>query len=104
MLLLVFLFYSSDFKYKEFIFVFLALLGFSLSKLTIDALSGNITKSIFNKICDFSNNTDCNSVISSTEWKLLEKISFSDLSVIFFLNQLICFSIFSFINLYKDFF
>lgn len=63
------------------------------------------TKSeFFNKLCNVTSNTDCESVIKSSKWNLFEKISFSDLSLTFFVTQLIALFIIGFTNDYHSYF
>ncbi len=53
-------------------------------------------KSIISGLCNISLNTDCESIVTSTKWKLFEYISFGDLALVFFIVQLTLLLIFDY--------
>ncbi|GGK10958.1 hypothetical protein GCM10007962_01310 [Yeosuana aromativorans] len=64
-----------------------------------------ITKSeLLDKFCHVTSLTSCNTVINSTKWKLLDTISFSDLSIIFFSTQIIALFLMGLSNHATDYF
>ncbi|SHJ33179.1 vitamin K epoxide reductase family protein [Aquimarina spongiae] len=72
----------------ESLFYIFPLTGLVLSILSLKHIF-QIENPVFDKFCKISTNSDCNSVINSKKWKIFEKISFSDISLIFFLSQLV---------------
>lgn len=84
-------------------FYLFPIVGFILSLGALKSLFK--TKSnFFNKLCNVTSNTDCESVISSSKWDLFNKLSFSDLSITFFATQLIALFVIGFTNNYTSYF
>lgn len=83
------------------IFFLFPILGILFSIVALKNLF-NIKSEFLNNFCDFSEATNCETVVDSNKWKLLEFVNFSDLSIIFFSSQFL--GLFIFANDYDDFF
>ncbi|AXT62154.1 hypothetical protein D1816_17915 [Aquimarina sp. AD10] len=81
----------------ENLFYIFPIVGLTLSIFSLKDLF-KIDSRIFNKFCSISSSANCNAVLNSKKWKVFEKISFSDLSLVFFLSQLISYFVFSISN------
>jgi len=75
-------------------FSFFPLIGIILSLIALKDLFG-LQNKLINSICEISSSTNCSNVIKSKKWKVFEYINFSDLSIIFFVFQLISYLLFS---------
>lgn len=75
-------------------YYFLSLTGLLMSVIALNDLFGFNSK-IINSICRISSHTDCLKVIKSERWKIFKYINFSDLSIIFFIFQIVGFLSFS---------
>lgn len=84
----------------KFFFIF-PILGILFSIVALKKLF-NIKSDFLNNFCDFSATTNCETVIHSSKWKLLEFVNFSDLSIVFFGSQFL--GLFMFANDYDAFF
>ena len=63
------------------------------------------TKSeLISNFCNISASTNCDTITSSTKWRLFEWVNFSDLSIVFFTSQFLGLFTFILANNYKDFF
>ena len=76
---------SSSYNLIIMVFYLLSLLGIYFSTIALQDIF-EIESRLFNKVCVKS---ECDSVIESTKWKLFRVISFSDLSIAFFISQLL---------------
>ena len=87
----------------ESIFIIFPILGFIFSLGALKDIFS--TKSeLLNKFCNLTSSNNCDAVLSSSKWKLFEKINFSDLSLVFFSVQIMAFLIMGFTNSYTDYF
>lgn len=49
----------------------------------------NTKNAFLDTFCSVTTSTDCNAVVNSSKWKIFEKISFSDLSITFFVTEIL---------------
>jgi len=71
--------------YSGLFFIF-PVLGVLFSVAALKDLFGAKSELITN-FCNISASTSCDSIVSSTKWKIFEWVSFSDLSIVFFTTQ-----------------
>ncbi len=64
----------------------------------------NIESDFSNKFCNISTETDCSKIINSKSFKLFNYFGLSDVSISFFIGQLLCLFIFLILNSVIDFF
>ncbi len=88
---------------QQFLFLLFPISGFFLSIIALQHLF-NIDHSFADAFCNGSKTQQCASVITSKHWKILEKVNFSDLSIIFFSFQILLFFISGFTNSLNTFF
>lgn len=88
---------------QQFLFLLFPISGFFLSIIALQHLF-NIDHSFVDAFCNGSKAQQCTSVITSKHWKILEKINFSDLSIIFFSFQILFFFISGVTNSLNTFF
>ncbi|MFL1896003.1 vitamin K epoxide reductase family protein [Aquimarina sp. 2-A2] len=74
------------------LFSLLSIFGFAASILSLEELFKLKTNPL-DKFCSQSRQYDCESIINSKKWKLFNYVSFSDLSFLFFLSQIVSYSI-----------
>lgn len=96
--------FLNGFYFTTFFFIAIVIVGLYLSIEAISSELGISTK--FSKaVCGGPvTESDCNTVINSTKTKLLEIISFSDISITFFVAQLLSILFFSISNQISDFY
>jgi hypothetical protein len=70
------------------LFQILSFLGIYLSIETFNQSIG-VNKGITSKFCSASPQTSCESVVKSNKWKVFKFLSFSDVSIVFFVSQLL---------------
>jgi len=70
------------------VFWIILFIGFILSIFSLKEVF-NVRNGLFSKLCNTSTSFSCDTVINSSQWKILEKFSFNDLSLIFFTTQII---------------
>jgi len=101
LLVLVLCQFEADFSIKSFI-VF-PIIGIFFSVAALKDLFG--TKSaLLNGFCNMTASTSCATVVDSTKWKIFEVINFSDLSIVFFVSQLLGLLVFLFSGDATDYF
>lgn len=88
---------------QQFLFLLFPISGFFLSIIALQHLF-NIDHSFADAFCNGSKTQQCASVVTSKHWKILEKVNFSDLSIIFFSFQILLFFISGFTNSLNTFF
>jgi uncharacterized membrane protein len=76
------------------VFFILSVLGIYLSYETFNQSLG-INKGLSSKFCSATPQTSCESVVKSNKWKIFETFSLSDVSLVFFVSQLILIILFS---------
>jgi uncharacterized membrane protein len=84
-------------------FLIIVLLGVYLSVEAISSELGIATK-LSKAVCGATVNTDCSALINSTKSKLLDIISFTDVSITFFVAQLLGLLFFSLSGLMNEFY
>lgn len=75
-------------SFKSLLLAVLAFIGLVLSLAVLKDIIGIESKTI-NQFCSFSNSNSCSSLSKSKDWKLLNYIEFSDLSLVFFAYQIL---------------
>ena len=75
---------------QQLFFIIFPILGSVLSIFALKKLF-NINSSLVNAFCGTTETRNCTEVVDSSAWKLFEKISFSDLSIVFFSFQIVLF-------------
>ncbi|WP_430409529.1 thioredoxin domain-containing protein [Kordia sp.] len=75
---------------SQFLFVLFPLLGLFFSIVALQHIF-NLNQTFVDTFCSSTNSQQCTSVVNSTRWKILEKISFSDISITFFSFQILLF-------------
>jgi len=89
-------------SFTQYIFLALSAVGFFLSIISQKELL-NTKFDLFDKFCNISANTSCNTVLDSKKWKILKIVGFGDLGIIFFgaqLSSLFLFSLLAASNTY----
>ena len=101
LVVVIFLLQFQSFHWISFLNLGILSVGFFLSVVIVDEKL-NKTEGVVSKICSFSTNTSCDSVIKSDSAKLTKWLDFSDLPIIFFGTGLLAMvinpAVFSFIN------
>ena len=70
------------------LFIIFPIIGILFSIAALKDLFG--TKSeLLNSFCNMTASTNCATVVDSTKWKVFETVNFSDLSILFFVSQLL---------------
>lgn len=64
----------------------------------------NIESDFSNKFCNISTETDCNAIISSKSFKLFNYLGLTDISIVFFIGQLLSLFIFLLLDFEKEYF
>ncbi|CAA9203690.1 hypothetical protein FLA105534_04870 [Flavobacterium bizetiae] len=77
------------------LFFLFPILGILFSIVSLKKLF-NIQNEFLDNFCDFSSATNCETVIHSKKWKLLDFVNFSDLSIVFFCSQFLGLLIFAY--------
>ncbi len=93
--------------YRYLVFFLTSCLGLFFSVQALKEVFG-VESKVLAKVCNSSTNVSCDSVLKSDKWALFKKISFSDLSLLFFAVQVVAMLVFtalhqteSFLNLQK---
>jgi hypothetical protein len=89
---------TAFFSLTSFAFSILILTGIFLASESLKQ-EFDIQTNFSNKFCNLSPNTDCNSVINSSSFKLFKYLGLNDISLIFFLEKLLYIVIFSILNI-----
>lgn len=76
------------------LFYLFAVVGVYLAFETFKQSLG-VNSGLTSKFCNATPQTSCESVVKSNKWKIFEKISLSDISLMFFLSQLFLIALFS---------
>lgn len=77
---------------QQLFFIIFPILGSILSIFALKKLF-NINGNLAAAFCGTTETRNCNEVVDSSAWKLFEKISFSDLSIVFFSFQIVTFCV-----------
>lgn len=70
------------------LFYIFPVIGFIFSVFALKELF-NIKSELFDRFCNIASTYDCDTVVSSSKWKIFDKVNFSDLSITFFSFQII---------------
>ncbi|WP_400078891.1 vitamin K epoxide reductase family protein [Winogradskyella sp. R77965] len=97
------LLFSGAKNYWSIIFGLLPLIGIWLSVYALNDIF-NTKSAVLAKFCESSPSSSCGSVINSNKWAIFDKISFSDLSILFFSLQLCSLFLFGLINDYDQYY
>ena len=93
--LIVFCLWYLNNDFKSTIFLLFSMFGFFLSLAALKDLFNN-NNPLIRSFCNISSVTSCDDVVYSDKWKIFKKISFSDLSITFFVTQIISFLLVAF--------
>jgi len=88
---------------QQLLFIIFPILGSLLSIFALKKLF-NINSNLVTTFCGTSEIHNCTEVVDSSAWKLFKKISFSDLSIVFFSFQIVMFCVASITNTIDFFF
>lgn len=88
---------------KTQLFFIFPILGILISIFAFKDLFG-AKSDIISKFCNISEYSDCSTIINSKKWRLFKIINFSDLSIIFFVFNIIGLSLFLIFGKANDFF
>lgn len=89
--------------YQYLIFFLTSCLGLFFSIQALKEVFG-VESKVLAKVCNSSANVSCDSVLKSDKWALFKKISFSDLSLLFFAIQAIAMLVFTGLHQMESFF
>lgn len=103
LIVLALVLYTNFQSYWSYLFYVFPIAGLLLCILASRELF-NVNSTLFNKFCAITDTYDCNTVITSSKWKILDKINFSDLGITFFVFQLISLLAVSFSLDYAEYF
>lgn len=79
-------FNSIQFSWFNSFLFFSSFIGLLVSVETFKQIIGEKTN-IVSKLCNVTEQTSCDSVLTSTKWKIFKYINLSDISILFFINQ-----------------
>lgn len=103
LIVLILILYRNFQGFWIYFFYVFPILGVIFSILALRELF-NVNSIIFNRFCNMSDSYDCNAVVNSSKWKILEKVNFSDLGITFFLFQIISLLSAGFSSTYSEYF
>lgn len=95
--------FLTGFSFPILLFVILSSLGIYLSIESISHEFG-ITTKFSEAVCNYTENTDCSAVINSSKSKIFDFFSFSDISITFFVAQMLGILFFSLSNTMQEFY
>jgi len=103
LLLLVAVLWQMYYSLLNVLFYIFPIIGFMFSLgALIDVF--NTKSELLDKLCKATTTSNCETVVNSSKWKVLEKFSFSDLSITFFSSQIIALFIMGLAGNYLDYF
>lgn len=84
------------------LFYIFPVIGFILSLFSLKDIF-NFQSDLFSKLCNAAFSFSCDEVVNSSKWKVFEKVSFNDLSLIFFSTQFFSYFFFIIIDKYYEY-